>query len=409
MINKTSLKILHTADWHLGKQLLKVDFAEDMNLFFEWLYNCITENQINVLLMSGDLFDQANPSQLAMKQYYLFLKKLIPLNCKIIITGGNHDSPYVINAPKELLDILDIKVVGGSPETISELFVEVEVNNQKVVVAAVPFLRDRDIRNALPGESYNDKIEQLRVGLAGYFDNVNKFYTANYNGVPFIVMAHLFAQGAIVSESEREIQIGNQAGVEAAIFGEEPDYVALGHIHKPQIVGKSHIRYSGSPIQLSFSEKEDQKEVVILELEGTEFKIASVKIPQFRKLISINGTVAEARAMIDNYTSESVLCDLAELNIIEDNENIEHIRALEELLSGEQKNGLQILKGRIDFKNRIVGSSKILKAGEDISSFTPTQLFEKRLEQDSSIDNNTELIRAFKDILESLDAAQEKD
>lgn len=409
MSSNKSLKILHTADWHLGKQLLKVDFAEDMNLFFEWLINCIKENQINVLLMSGDLFDQANPSQQAMKQYYLFLKQLLPLHCKVIITGGNHDSPYVINAPKELLDILDIKVVGGAPENISELFVEIENENGKVIVAAVPFLRDRDIRSALPGESYNDKIEQIREGLAGYFKNVNEHYNMNYKGLPFIVMAHLFTQGAVISESEREIQIGNQAGVEAAIFGEEPNYVALGHIHRPQIVGKSHIRYSGSPIQLSFSEKEDQKEVIILELDGAEFKTSSVKIPQFRKLVSINGTVTEARSLIDKYQSQSVLCDLAELNIVEENENIEHIRALEEILTAEYKNGLQILKGKISFKNYVSGTSEILKPGEDIGSFTPVQLFEKRLEQDSSIEDNAELINAFKDILESLNTAEEKD
>jgi exonuclease SbcD len=108
-----SIKILHTADWHIGKQLLKIDFAEDMNLFFDWLIKCIEEKEINVLLMSGDLFDQANPSQMAMKQYYYFLKQLLPLKCKVILTGGNHDSPHVINAPKELLEILDIKVVGG--------------------------------------------------------------------------------------------------------------------------------------------------------------------------------------------------------------------------------------------------------------------------------------------------------
>ena len=102
------IKILHTADWHIGKQLLKVDFSDDMDLFFEWLIKTIKDNNINVLLMSGDLFDQANPSQAAMKQYYSFLKQLLPLKCKVILTGGNHDSPHVINAPKELLEILEI-------------------------------------------------------------------------------------------------------------------------------------------------------------------------------------------------------------------------------------------------------------------------------------------------------------
>jgi exonuclease SbcD len=396
------IKILHTADWHIGKQLLKVDFSEDMNLFFEWLIYCIKDNNINVLLMSGDLFDQANPSQAAMKQYYSFLKQLLPLKCKVILTGGNHDSPYVINAPKELLEILEIKVVGGVPNDISELFVEIEIDNKKIVVAAVPYLRDKDVRNALPGESYTDKIELIRSGIANYFANVNEHYTANYDGIPFIVMAHLFAQGAAISESEREIQIGNQAGVEAKIFGDTPNYVALGHIHKPQIVGQSHIRYSGSPIQLSFSEKEDQKEVVILELEGSEFNISSFPIPQFRKLVSIKGSIVEVNKILSDYKSESPLTDLIELLIEEENENIEHIRMLEELLTSEANAYYQILKGRINFKNKLVGTSVLLNAGEDIGDFTPIQLFEKRLEQDDSLEDTQELIFAFKEILQKI-------
>jgi exonuclease SbcD len=401
-----SIRILHTADWHIGKQLHKIDFTEDMNLFFDWLITCIEENKINVLLMSGDLFDQANPSQQAMKQYYYFLKQLLQLKCKIILTGGNHDSPHVINAPKELLEILDIKVVGGVPDTISELFLEIEVENQKVVVAAVPFLRDKDIRNVAPGESYDDKIELIRDGIASYFKGVNEYYNTNHKGVPFIVMAHLFAQGATISESEREIQIGNQAGVESSIFGEEPHYVALGHIHRPQIVGKPHIRYSGSPIALIFSEKEDRKEVTILELEGSSFNISSLPIPKFRKLISIKGTVEEVQKVISNYQSDSPLIDLAEILIEEEKENIEHIRILEELLTYESENGLQILKGSIKFKNGISGTSKLLTNGEDINDFSPVQLFEKRLEQDESIEDSKDLINAFKEIMESLQSSE---
>jgi len=397
------VKILHTSDWHIGKQLLKIDFSEDLDLFLKWLIDCIKENEINVLLMSGDLFDQANPSQAAMKQYYFFLKQLIPLNCKVVIAGGNHDSPYVINAPKELLEVLDIKVIGGVPDTISELFVEIKIDEEKVIVASVPFLRDKDIRNTISGESYDDKIKQIRKGIAMYFSNVNKHYSENYKDLPFIVMAHLYAQGAKISDSEREIQIGNMAGIESAVFGDEPDYVALGHIHRPQVIGKSHIRYSGAPIALSFSEKDDLKEVVILELNNKVLKIASKAIPQFRKLVFIKGTLVEVKKVISDYRSESILTDLAEILIEEENENVESIRMLEELLSSETENGLQIIKGRILFTNKLVGTSGLFEKGENIEDFSPVQLFEKRLVQDSSIENTTELIQAFKEILNSIE------
>lgn len=401
-----SIKILHTSDWHIGKQLLKIDFAKDMDLFFDWLIECIQENDINVLLMSGDLFDQANPSQAAMTQYYGFLKRLLPLKCKVILTGGNHDSPHVINAPKELLEILEIKVVGGIPENIADLFVEVTLGNEKVVVAAVPFLRDKDIRNAVPGESYTDKIELIKDGIATYFTNVNQHYKTTYGNTPFIVMAHLFAQGASVSDSEREIQIGNQAGVVSAVFGEEPHYVALGHIHRPQMVGKPNIRYSGSPIALSFSEKKDIKEVVMLTLEENNFTVNSLPIPKFRKLLTIKGTVEEVTKKITDYQSDSLLTDLAEVIIEEDNENIAHIKALEDLLTSEPENGLQILKGSINFKTGVSGTSKLLSKGEDIKDFSAIQLFEKRLEQDDSLENTEELINAFREIVEGLQASE---
>lgn len=400
--NKT-LKILHTADWHIGKQLHKIDLHEDMNMFFKWLISYIEQNKIDVLLMSGDLFDHANPSQTALTQYYQFLKQLLPLRCKVIITGGNHDSPYVLNAPKELLDILDIKVIGGAPEKISDLFVECGDDEHKVIVAAVPFLRDKDIRNSLPGESYPDKIELIRKGIEQYFQNVNEHFNQHYKGSPFIVMAHLYAQGARVSDSEREIQIGNQAGVGVSIFGKEPHYVALGHIHKPQVVGSNHIRYSGSPIQLSFSEKEDQKEVVLIEINDSSFSINPVKLPQFRKLTAINGTLNEVKTKIENYQSASVLCDLAEILITEDNYSSEAVSALEDLLVAEPKNNLRILKGKIEFKNQLKGTSELLSSNKDINDYSPVQLFEKRLEQEESLSiDKSELINAFKEILEKL-------
>lgn len=397
------MKIIHTSDWHIGKQLQKVDFIEDMSLFFTWLIEYIQEEKIDLLLMSGDLFDQANPSQAALKQYYEVLKKLIPLKCKVIITGGNHDSPLVLNAPKELLNLLDISIIGGKPDEISELFILVEKGDEKVVIAAVPFLRDKDIRNAAPGESYSDKVEQLKVGLENYFKTVNTHYKENFNGIPYILMGHLYAAGASTSDSEREIQIGNQAGVESAVFGNEADYIALGHIHKPQILGgKENIRYCGSPIPMSFSEKNDAKKVILINTENKNFAIHPIELPSFRKLIRFEGTFEEVFTKINDYKSESPLCDLAEIIIKEENENSETIRQVEELLSNDSIKNLQILKSKIEFKTTIKGSSDIMEFGEEISNYSPIQLFEKRLALDPSIENTKEYMDAFREILEGI-------
>ena len=397
-----ALKILHTSDFHIGKQLLKVDFHEDMELFFDWLINIIQEEEIDVLLMSGDLFDQANPSQQAMRQYYMFLKRMIPLQCKVIITGGNHDSAQVLNAPKELLEILDVTIVGGAPESIEELFFHMEKNNQKIIVAAVPYLRDRDIRQALAGETYDDKIEQIREGLATYFKNVTNYHQLHFSGIPLLIMAHLFAQGAETTESEREIQIGNQASVESSIFGDNTSYVALGHIHKPQAIGGENVQYSGSPIPLSFSEKEDIKRVIVLTVENDQVNIKSINIPAFRKLITLKGTLNEVLTKLSKYTSTTVLPDLIELQITEEQESIAKVKGLDELLSTAEYEGLQIVKGRIEFKQKVQGTATLLNNGEDVSQFEPIDLFKKRLEQDSSLEKNDvdELLNAFREILE---------
>ena len=123
-----SIKILHTSDWHIGKQLSRIDFSEDMNMFFDWLIELIEKQSIDVLLMSGDLFDQANPSQQAMRQYYLFLKRMVKLDCKVVLTGGNHDSVQVLNAPKELLEILDDKGTFKNYELMKKNYKKIDIN-----------------------------------------------------------------------------------------------------------------------------------------------------------------------------------------------------------------------------------------------------------------------------------------
>jgi exonuclease SbcD len=398
-----SIKVLHTSDWHIGKELHKVALEEDMTLFFRWLIDFIKSKNIDVLLMSGDLFDQANPSQQALKQYYEFLKSMIPLQCRIILTGGNHDSPAVINAPKELLQLLDVEVVGGAPESIDELFFEFKKGEESVVIAAVPFLRDKDIRKSAPGESYDDKIEQIREGLKEYFDQVNINYSNHYSGKPFIIMGHLFAQGASVSESERDIQIGNQAGVEFGIFGNQANYIALGHIHKPQQVGKSHIRYSGSPVPLSFSEKNDLKEVVLLEFTGTEMTQETHTIPLFRRLVLLDGTLDEVRNKISSYSSDSELIDLGEVIVREEEHSLATVEGLERLISEKSHSNLTIVKHKVEFTNLKKGLTKLLAPGEKLVNFKPVDLFLKRLELEPSLENKDELLNAFKEIMEHLD------
>jgi DNA repair protein SbcD/Mre11 len=399
------MKILHTSDWHLGKQLKKVEFHEDMELFFNWLLDLIEKESIDVLLMSGDLFDQSNPSQTAIKQYYQFLKRMIelPQTCKIIITGGNHDAPAVLDAPKELLNMLDIAVVGGVPEDVSELFVKVEMESGKLVVAAVPFLRDRDIRKVAPGESYSDKVALVKDAMKHYYHTVESHYHKCYSGFPYIVMGHLFVSGSEVSDSERDIQVGNQAGVGASIFGQAPHYVALGHIHKPQTAGAAHIRYSGSPIPLSFSEKNDAKQVVLLEWNGREFQQQILHVPTFRKLITLKGTLDEVQEKAIAHVSTGPLPDLLELQVYEDQESVVTTRRLLDFSANSGMENALVVQYKLAFKNSMQATGAILDATDSITRYSPMEIFKKRLEEEPTLENREALIEAFSEIVESLD------
>lgn len=398
------MKILHTSDWHIGKQLHKFDLADDLNLFFDWLINYIKTEAIDVLLVSGDIFDQANPSQAAFKQYYDVLRQLVQLDCKLIITGGNHDSAAVLNAPKELLNAFDITVIGGATETLSELFIDVEKNGERLVVAAVPFLKDRDIRKSVAGETYATKIEQIKAGLHTYFSAINTHYQNHYSDGFFMVMGHLFVQGSAISESERDIQIGNQAGVQASMFQGVPDYVALGHIHKPQAISEEeYIHYCGSPISLSFSEKEDQKQVNIITLKDNQLqRLEIIPIPKQRNLVTFEGSLDEVQQQMIGYDQETPLLSLAEIIVNEETESLERRQAFEAFVSEQPNPHLQIVKSRLLFNNKIRGASDAFAVGTDVADVTPMQMFEKKLELQVGLENTEELKAAFRDILQEL-------
>ncbi|MDX1327066.1 MAG: exonuclease subunit SbcD [Arenibacter sp.] len=398
------MKILHTSDWHIGKQLHKYDLAEDLDLFFRWLIDYIKTENIDVLLVSGDIFDQANPSQAAYKQYYDLLKNLIHLDCKIILTGGNHDSPAVLNAPAELLRAFDITVIGGAKEAMEDMFIQVEKNSEKLVVAAIPFLKDRDIRKSAAGESYATKIEQIKVGLRTYFSKVSQHYSQNHPDKVFMVMGHLYVQGSELSESERDIQIGNQAGVEANMFGDLPDYVALGHIHKPQVVSETqNIHYCGSPIPLSFSEKEDRKQINVITLENNEIsKVEIVPVPKHRNLLTFEGNLQEVEAKLQTYSETTTLPSLVELIVNEERQDLEKRQAFEALTDSEFDNNLKIVKSRLNFKSKVRGASDAFAVGTDVSDVTPMQMFEKKLGLQSELENTEDLKNAFREIIEEL-------
>jgi exonuclease SbcD len=298
------MKILHTADWHLGKKLEQCERTEEHQDYLDWLIVKLSAECIDVLIIAGDVFDTGSPSNTALEQYYRFLRMVKDTCCReVVIIGGNHDSISTLNAPKSLLKYFNVHIVGGVPATFTEQIIPIHDAQGKLalVVCAVPFLRDRDIRLSISGETNEEREQRIKQGISEHYHRfVEHITTYKEADVPVIATGHLFAAGASTSESEKEIHVGNLGQVHGDHFPVEFNYIALGHIHRPQVVNKmEHIRYSGSPIPLSFSENEDRKQVLILEFEGGELlSLVPHEVPCVRKLIRIKGNLEAVKQKI---------------------------------------------------------------------------------------------------------------
>ncbi|RDC66067.1 exonuclease SbcCD subunit D C-terminal domain-containing protein [Adhaeribacter pallidiroseus] len=295
------MKILHTADWHLGKRLEQCERTDEHQHFLDWLIGVIDQHEIDVLLIAGDVFDTGSPSNAALKQYYDFLWALRKTNCReVIIIGGNHDSVSTLNAPQTLLKHFRVHVVGGVPLEFTDQIIPVinASGKTEIVICAVPFLRDKDVRLSIPGETHTEREARLKEGICAHYRQIAA-HIAPYKTqqIPVIAMGHLFAAGGSASESEKEIHVGNLGQIGGDQFPIDFDYIALGHLHRPQIVNSmTHVRYSGSPIPLSFSEVEDHKLILILNFSENQLvAVEELPVPCCRKLVRFKGDLDEVK------------------------------------------------------------------------------------------------------------------
>jgi len=406
------MNILHTADWHIGLEINGFSLKSDFDAFINWLTEvCIPEQEIDVLIVSGDIFDKANPSAQARRQYYEALVRLKNTRLKkVILTGGNHDAPHTLDAPAELLRALDIHIVGGVPEDISDLLIPLyEDQKTELIIAAVPFLREGDIRLALAGESTANRAEAVQQALANFFQRIGECTREwKEQGIPVLLMGHLFATGVQVSDSERQIQVGNLGGIDASIFPESFfDYVALGHIHRPQWVGQNpRIRYSGSPLPLSFSERGQQKIVIVIRaVERVLREIKEVPIPVFRQWIRVKGTWEAVKKKTEAIRTEAVFSALLELRIEEEKNDpaiLREINAWLEEMRRERKD-ICIVQHRYHVSISEKREHMDYTEGKALSELHPKEVFESLLLREQVAEEKLPALRqVFTELLESL-------
>lgn len=304
------MKFLHTADWHIGQLFHEYDRTAEHQHFLDWLLQVLKDEKIDAVLISGDVFDISNPSAASVRMFYTFLNRAVKSDpdLQIIITAGNHDSATRLEAPKPLLESSRIHLIGWV-----EKDAEGKTDYEKLLVPvydrsgtvhswclAVPFLRMGDYP-VIP-DCENPYTEGVTAFYRESFDYACR---KNRDGLPVIAMGHLHAANAETPElndAERPIMGGVEC-ISASAFHPDLRYVALGHIHKAQkIGGKEHIRYSGSPLPMSFSEMSYRHQVIVFELDREISSIKTLEVPVSVPLMRIPsqpGPLPEVLALLE--------------------------------------------------------------------------------------------------------------
>ncbi len=408
------MKILHTSDWHLGRSLYGRKRYEEFAAFLDWLAQTIEEEKVDALLVAGDVFDTSTPSNRAQELYYRFLYTVAKSCCRhVVVIAGNHDSPSFLDAPKALLQVLNVYVVGEAMEKPEEEVIVLYNGEQpEAIVCAVPYLRDKELRTVEPGETIDDKNAKLVEGLKQHYAAVCKvaeqkrteFEKSGYTDIPIVAMGHLFTAGGKTVEGDgvRELYVGSLAHVEQDVFPSRIDYLALGHLHVPQAVGSmEHIRYCGSPIPMGFGEATQEKKVVLVEFNGTTPNIQELPVPCFQEMVRIVGSLDDIHARLEEmkkeesaawleieYTGSDIIGNLREM--------------LEEVLANSAMEIRRIKNRRI--MERVIHS---ITEDETLDDLDPNDVFVRCLDVFEVPDEDRdELINAYQEIITML---QEED
>lgn len=292
------MRIIHTSDWHLGQHFISKSRLPEHQAFIDWLLQQVIDHAIDAVIIAGDVFDTGTPPSYARKLYNHFVVEMSKLNCQLIVLGGNHDSVSTLDESKGLLAYLNTHVIANvQPDLEEQILVLNDKNGEAgAVLCAIPFIRPRDVMNSQAGDSGASKQQAIGQAIADHYQTLYQLAQQKRDEyqqpLPIIATGHLTAMGVKTSESVRDIYIGTLEAFPAKAFP-AADYIALGHIHRPQVVAKSeHIRYCGSPIPLSFDELSSKKQVLIAEFsDGTLSNVTPLDVPRFQPMQVIKGNL----------------------------------------------------------------------------------------------------------------------
>ncbi len=296
------IRLLHTADWHLGHRIYGRNRIAEHKYFLDWLVATVSARKIDYLLVAGDIFDTSHPSSEAMSLWYDFLDCLHSKSphTKVVAIAGNHDSPKRLCAAQELLRRVAVTLVGPVRGDNNDFCVERclvpiidKLGNTVGCIAAIPFLRKADVPNSRDNtqSSILAATTTTTTGTTAMNEHANGWnyryhqiltkarQVAGANG-KLIVLGHGHWQGGRISPDSERVVMSTE-GLPTDMLPKDADYVALGHLHMPQSMGPEHIRYSGSPLPMAMSEAQYQHQVLQVDVSQNEkAQIEEIAVPQ---------------------------------------------------------------------------------------------------------------------------------
>ncbi|CFR26559.1 exonuclease subunit SbcD [Yersinia kristensenii] len=410
------MRIIHTSDWHLGQHFFTKSRAAEHQAFLHWLIEQIKENQVDALIIAGDIFDTGSPPSYARELYNRFVVELQPTNCQLIVLGGNHDSVSTLNESRGLLSYLNTTVIACAGNDLAQQVIILKNRQEQpaALLCAIPFLRPRDLVTSQAGESGGQKQLALQEAIAAH-------YQALYQRavelraelglpLPIIATGHLTTVGVTTSDSVRDIYIGTLDAFPAQAFP-PADYIALGHIHRAQQVAKTeHIRYSGSPIALSFDELSKEKSVYLVEFaQQALVSVTPLFIPQFQPMQLIKGDLAQIEQQLAEFADHQGLPVWLDIEVATQGYLTDIQRRIQALAAELPVEVVLLRRSKEQRNNSIERQEK-----ETLNELSVTDVFERRLalEADLTEPRQQRMRQMFNQVVEDIsqgkDAAEER-
>lgn len=370
------MRIIHTSDWHLGQNFYSKSRAAEHQAFLQWLLNTAKSEQVDAIIVAGDIFDTGSPPSYARELYNRFVVDLQQTGCHLVVLAGNHDSVATLNESRDILSFLNTTVIASAGH--APFILNLRDGTPGAVFCPVPFLRPRDIITSQAGLSGQEKQRQVLESITDYYQQ--QYQQAcelrDDRTLPIIASGHLTTVGASKSDAVRDIYIGTLDAFPAQNFP-PADYIALGHIHRAQKIGGSeHIRYSGSPISLSFDETGKSKSVNLVNFsDGKLAEVTPLTVPVTQPLAVIKGDFDSISAQLAEWRdAEAEPATWIDIEITSD-EYLHDIQRKIQTITEDLPVEVLLVRRSREQRQRILASQE----RETLSELSVEEVFHRRL------------------------------